>query len=248
MTRRQDAPVARRRMEGRCHVCQFIREHPVEGELLEAKILDPREDLWEVSIYFNERYEFFQGRKGKHKLALEPKKLKTHKNNHLKNPQEIFRQAREKGLTGNITLEKSVMDQMAVLDALSQRGIIRVQRGEIGVDSLGDLLTVFTEQRRLMGGDKIEIKIGGTGGLNIPPHLLTEIVRVMSEFVPSRDQPEMRRALDEKVFPLFKQYAESWESSTGQSFDARQIAEESRQPVRVPNVDVEATAVEEEEV
>lgn len=210
-----------RRYEGRCHLCQFVRENPEMGELLEARILDRLTDDQEVANYFNDRFDFFKEKKGSHSKLLDLKKIRTHKAKHLSNHQEIYARAQQKGLTGNITLERSVMDQLTVLEALEDAGSNRVAQGDIKVDSLSDLLRVYEYKSKLLGGDKIEIKVGGQGGLNIPPQLLTSIVGVMQRFVSPHQQVEFRQALDSEVFPEFRRYAEQYEESTGRPFDAK---------------------------
>ncbi len=219
-----------RRFEGRCHVCQFIRAEPEFGELLEAQLCDVNYDNARIAEWFNERFgqNHWTDDHGNNKWdwkydwkILDNKKLRTHLKNHISDSQEIYRRAREKGMTGNITLEKNVMDMLTVGDALFEGGAMRVANGDIRVQSLQDLMKVMEMQHKMLGGDKVEIKIGGTGGLNIPPQLITSMMQVMQEFVPIDKRLEFRARLDEKVFPLFRQYAETFEETTGRPFDAK---------------------------
>ncbi len=61
--------------------------------------------------------------------------------------------------------------------------------------------------------------VGGSGGLNIPPQLLTAMMSVMVQFVPAKDREEFRKKVDEEVFPAFRRYAENWEENTGTSIE-----------------------------
>lgn len=208
------------------------------GELLEAWIVDARVDNRDIGEYFNSKFGLDE--EGKHNPDVwhwfDPKKIRTHSEKHMTDRHEIMKRAVRRGMTGNISLENAVMDQLTGLEALATQGRIKLNKGEINVESLGDLLKVYDYQHKILGGDKVEIKIGGGGGLSMPPQILTQIVSVMREFIDPRRQAEFRAKLDKDLFPLFKQYAESWEDETGKDFTKAQLA---------PG-DVESTAVEDD--
>ncbi len=210
-------PLYERNFEPRCHICSFLQVEPEWGELFEAWILDPLRDNQEAINKVNGKFgwnEDGEEREDWHWLDL--KKVRTHLSKHITDRQEIFARARQQGLTGNITLESAVIDQMTMLQTLSDSGMIKVANGQIQVENLSDLMRVMDYQHKIMGGEKVEIKVGGSGGLNIPPQLLTAMIGVMKQFVPQHQFTAFRQKLDEEVFPVFKRYAENWQDQTGE--------------------------------
>ncbi len=194
------------------------------GEILEAWIVDIRKDRREICEYFNSKFGFDEWGEQKDEWKwFDPKKLKTHSDKHMTDHHEILQRAIKRGITGNISLEQVVMDQITVLDALSQQGQIKVANGEISINSLGELMRIWEYQHKILGGDKVEIKIGGSGGLSMPPQILTEIVKLMREFIDPRKQAEFRSKLDKELFPRFKEYAEQWEEDSGRDFTRAQL-------------------------
>lgn len=224
------AGLVKRYHEGRCYICQYLEYDEEMGNLLEAWLVDTNKDAADICDYFNNRFGMIEGPEGEQVQVeegpirdnkwrwLTPKMLRTHSAKHMTNHQEIFKRARQNGMIGNISLERSVRDQLAVLEALKESGTIKVMNGEIQVDTLSQLLNVFDYEHKVLGGDKVEIKVGGAGGLNIPPDMLTSIIGVMRQFIDPRDQVAFRKKLDEEVFPIFKRYAEGYESETGKDF------------------------------
>jgi hypothetical protein len=221
-------PLAERRFEPRCHICRFIREEPEFGQLYEAQLLDPSYDNVEVTNQVNRKFGqiVWTDDHGNEKWEWKPdwrvidqKKVRTHLDKHVTDFHTILRRARERGMTGNITLEKNVMNMLTISDALLEAGTMKVMTGDIQINSLNDLLKVMEIQHKFLGADKVEIKIGGGGGLNIPPQFLQMMFTVMAEFVDPHRQQEFRMKLDEMVFPEFVKYAEQWEAEHGRPID-----------------------------
>ncbi len=231
-TDRDHLPIASRRFEARCHLCQFIQAEPEFGNLLEAQLIDPNYDNYQVTDFFNKRFGqiHWTDDHGQEMWEWKPdwkpfdlKKVRTHLAKHVTDLQEVVKRARERGLTGNITLEKNVMNMLIVTDALLETGTQKVMTGNIQIDSLNDLLKVMEIQHKFLGGDKVEIKIGGSGGLNIPPQFIMSMFNVMGKFVDPHMQQEFRKALDDQVFPEFARYAEQWEQEHGRPIEQPEL-------------------------
>lgn len=198
-----------RKLEGRCHVCQLIRHSPEQGEMLEAWILSGDKSTAQIADYFNNQFNGVKFGGWTYK-ELDTKKIRTHRSKHIPQKHEIYSRAREKGLTGNLSLEKSVMDNLTLIDALKQSGIMKVLSGDIDVNSLKDLMDILDREYKLLGGEKVEISIGSGSGIMMPPELMTAIVEVMTRFVPQDKVIEFRKALDEEVKPKFMEYANKY--------------------------------------
>lgn len=87
----------------------------------------------------------------------------------------------------------------------------RIVTGEIGVRNIGDLLRVMDVENKLLGGDKIEIKIGQEG-MSIPPEILMKLKGIMGRFVDPHEMEAFREAMDAELFPAFEAYAQAYES------------------------------------
>jgi hypothetical protein len=223
---RSQLPLTLRRFESRCHICKFIQDEPEFGSMLEAQLLDPSYDNHQVADWFNRKFGMLINEEDPSKWSWKPdwkvidqKKIRTHLQNHVTDQQEMLRRARERGITGNITLERNVMNMISITDALVEGGAMKVADGSIQVNSLSDLMKVMEIQHKFLGGDKVEITVGGTGGVNMPPNLIMMIIQTMEEFIPQEKRQQFRLALDQKVFPEWAKYAERWEHETGRKID-----------------------------
>ncbi len=201
-----------RNFEPKCHVCQFIRHEPEIGEMIEAWIISDDFDNRKVADWLNDRYDQATYGDWIYKW-IDTKKIRTHKEKHLTDSQEIYRRAQEKGLTGR-TLEAVAARQMTAMQALSDRAVQKIQSGEIQPNTLNDALGIFERHWKLMGGgDNININLGTSGqGVMLPPQLFGKMISVMNEFVPEDNRAALRKKLDEEVYPEFAAYVEEFES------------------------------------
>jgi len=182
------------------------------GELLEAWLLDPAHDNQKIVEYFNTRFGYTEdGAVDQEWNWFDKTKLKRHLERHITNHQEVFQRAMAKGLTGNMSHEEVVRTQLSILNTLREAGLIRVMTGEIGVRNIGDLLRVMDVENKLLGGDKIEIKIGQEG-MSIPPEILMKLKGIMGRFVDPHEMEAFREAMDAELFPAFEAYAQAYES------------------------------------
>jgi len=198
-----------RKLEPRCHVCQFIAMFPDFGDILEAKIADPDQDNGKIARYFNERFEGEKVGEWVYQ-EIDSKKIRTHRDKHMTGIQDIYVRAREQALLGNVSLEKSVGEHLSVMEVLKQGAISKVLNGEITIDSLSDYFALMDRENKLLGGSDLNINVK-TGGIAMPPKLISMLIEVMVQFVPQDRRIEMRREMDEKVFPEFARYVEEYE-------------------------------------
>lgn len=182
------------------------------GQLLEAMALDDRYSNQDVAEWFNQRYGYTEdGAVDQDWAFFESRQIKNHVARHLTGHMEVYSRAMQRATTGNITHERNVMEQLAMLATLKEQGKIKLQSGSIQVRSLNDLLRVMEWEHKLLGGETVEIKIGGGGGTNIPPQVLGAMMSVIKEFVPQDKMGELRERMDEKVFPEFARYATAYQ-------------------------------------
>ncbi len=193
-----------RKYEPKCHCCAFCRAYPEAGEQLEAWLVMERDISW-IAKFYND-HEWW---KDKHK-PFNYNKLYKHKKNHLPARAELMNEAAKRSLSGNITIEQSVLETLGTVNALKAVGMGKVSRGEIEVNSLSQLLNVMEIEHKMLGGDKIQIIQQGSQGLQMPTEILMSLVEVMSRFVKPADRMDFRKQLDEVVFPKLV------ESLTGQ--------------------------------
>lgn len=191
-----------RKYEWRCHVCKFCEAHPDGAEFLESWLVLGSKSLQEIADYFNE-HEYWND---KHE-PFTYYKLQSHRDKHLTNTQEIMKRAKQDAMDGNVTLERSVIDSMTGLHALQQQALEAITGGDIKVEDADTYLKIIAAQQKLLGGDKVEINIGGQRAQPIlPQELLGGLMGIVAEFVPSHKQLEWRRAIDDRLLPGFIDY------------------------------------------
>ncbi len=180
--------------EKRCSVCKAVGDHGLEGQQLEAMLLDPLRDRKAIADHFNglwgledpdeedpEKWEWKEGWP-----CLNWRNFNRHVEAHMPNPAQMLMEARRKNIAGDTPmLDKAVLDMLAVNSVLMNQGANKVARGEIGVESLGDLHRVQDQTFKILGGEQVVIDMGGAAvTVGMPPEVFMAALQIMMKFLP----------------------------------------------------------------